>query len=87
MLNNRLTLTHTHYEAARTRDLFIVVRPSDLWYYKPDTPVWQGELFTGFHGCTYGCITSEGIALTNGDGGFFEAPRDAVRRLTLEEVV
>mgnify|MGYP001377208461 CR=1 FL=1 len=68
-------------------DALVITRSSASWYYTPDTPFWQGDVVERFRGVTYGCITPDGIAcIRNGEGPFFEVPRDAVVRLTSEGI-
>jgi hypothetical protein len=46
-----------------------------------DRDVIEGELVVAFFGCTYGCISPNGIAVSRTgplDNPFFELPRDAI---------
>lgn len=41
----------------------------------------KNEIVYSFHGCTYGCISNEGQAVTrnaDGSGPFFEVPKLAI---------
>lgn len=43
----------------------------------------KGEILFGYSGCTYGCISSGGVAcvLRDGKEPFFEIPRDALESI------
>jgi|WetSurMetagenome_2_1015567.scaffolds.fasta_scaffold00674_27 hypothetical protein len=57
-----------------TRDIFVMDCP---WL---DRAFEKGDLVWAYHGCTYGCVSDGGRAVTLHDGQlpFFELPRDAL---------
>jgi hypothetical protein len=51
------------------------------WLY---SEVQKGDTFYSYLGCTYGCISDSGIAVTEnscGEAPFFELPANAVRAI------
>lgn len=47
-------------------------------------PVKKGEILYGYSGVTYGCISSNGLAVTRSKRGgppFFEVPNNAIERI------
>jgi hypothetical protein len=59
-----------------TKDVFVIECP---WL---DRDMLKGEVVWSYEGCTYGCVSSNGraVSLIDGETPFFELPRNALKR-------